>query len=203
MVPIFRFSTVYAILTGIVGVNMAKKSASTPMSVSPDEIGHLLPDESSADYHQLRDMMFQEFAPDGLYQRQIVSSLVNIEWDIARHRRLLAAALRSEFRRQAGGVEDRDAPGLVSLRMDNRQEVTFGRAVLIGDQEGLRKLEQMGVTFSEITAAAMLERAETIAYHETRIADLERRRRQLHADLERLQAKPRRQSGIDDAVEVG
>jgi hypothetical protein len=181
---------------------MAKKSSTKPMSVSSDEVSNLLPDESAADYLHLRDILFQELSPDGLYQRQLVSGLVNIEWDIARHRRLLAAGLRSEFRRQAGGVEDQDAPGPMGLHFNEREEVAFGRAVLSGDQQTLRKLGQVGVTISEITAAAMSARAATVAYHETRIADLERRRRQLHADLERLQAKVRGRSGIEDAVEL-
>lgn len=181
---------------------MVKQPTKTPMPVFPDEVAYLLPDESAADYRHLRDAMFQELNPDGLYQRQLVSGLVNIEWDIARHRRLLVAGLRSEFRRQAGGVENDGTPGLVGLRFAERDAVTFGREVLTGSQPSLRTLGEAGVTISEITAAAMSERTSTIAYHETRIADLERRRRQMYADLERLQAKGRGRSDMDDAVEL-
>lgn len=181
---------------------MAKQPRTTSLPVLPDEVVYLLPDESAADYRHLWDTMFRELKPDGLYQRQLVSGLVNIEWDLARHRRLLVAGLRSEFRRQAGGVENDGTPGLVGLRFAERDAVTFGRELLAGSQSSLRTLREAGVTISEITAAAMSERSSTIAYHETRIADLERRRRQIYADLERLKSKLRTRPDIDDAVEL-
>jgi hypothetical protein len=62
--------------------------------------GHLLPDESPDAYRGLREDIPAELAPKTARQRLVADNIVNPEWDIARHRRMLAGVTRSEFRRR-------------------------------------------------------------------------------------------------------
>jgi hypothetical protein len=129
-------------------------------------------------------------------------NLVSIEWDIARHRRLMAATLREEFRHQAHDIKSRGAPGRASRYSIDDHTLDFGRDVLAGSPETIPVLAKAGVTLAEITAAALSSRLDVIAYHEGRISDLERRRRNLREDYDRLQAKRSPPDTIEDAVEV-
>jgi hypothetical protein len=163
---------------------------------------YLLPDEDLDEFTRFSDAILKELAPVGVYQLHLATNLVQIEWDILRHRRLVAAVLRTEFRRQAGGVAEKGDPGLVSTAFAMKTELHLGRSLLAQEAEGDAILTQTGVLRSEITAAAFLSRSETVAYHEGRIADLERRRRQLLADYDRLRARKSVPDDADDAVEV-
>jgi hypothetical protein len=162
----------------------------------------LLPDEDIAAYKALRDSLLAEFAPQGAYQLSLAMNLVAIEWDIARHRRLMAATLREEFRRQSLGVRDYGAPGKSQSYATTSDDFSFGRGILAGSRDTIPVLAKSGVTLSEITAAAMSSRLDAVGYHEGRIADLERRRRSLRDDYERLKAKRKPPEDIEDAVEV-
>ncbi len=55
---------------------------------------------------------------------------------------------------------------------------------------------------SEIVAAAQSHRATAVAYHEDRIAELERRRRALLTDYGTLKSRPLAAEAIEDAVVV-
>jgi hypothetical protein len=59
-----------------------------------------------------------------------------------------------------------------------------------------------GVTKSEITAVAMSDKLDHIVYHEGRVSDLERRRRSLRDDYDKLQSKRPPSEDVEDAVEV-
>lgn len=162
----------------------------------------LLPDEDVADYKAFRDSLLEEFAPEGAYQSILAMNLVAIEWDIARHRRLMAATLREEFRRQSLGVRDYGAPGKAMSHITRPDDLSFGRGILAGSRDTIPFLAKSGVTLSEITAAAMSSRLDNVGYHEGRIADLERRRRSLREDYERLRARRKPPEDIEDAIEV-
>lgn len=157
---------------------------------------HLLPDESAEAYRSLREEILAELKPKTARQRLVADNLVNLEWDIARHRRMLAAVTRSEFRRQAESAMGEQTRFSNTLPIAESQ---FGSKLLSGDASAEKKLAQKGVTISELTAAAMLARGETIAYHEGRIADLERRRRFLQADYNQLTALRAKDADIGDA----
>jgi hypothetical protein len=176
-----------------------KSKESTPEAIP---LSNLLPDEDADEYRALQRELLAELVPRGAFQQRIAQNLVDVEWDVLRHRRLMAALLRSEFRTQAAGVEEYGAPGRRSIALNERREFEHGRLLLAGNATAVAKMVHEGVTRSEIAAAAMLKRADAVAYHETRIADLERRRRLLLADLERLQTRPVRALTIDDAEEV-
>ena len=53
-------------------------------------------------------------------------NLVHIEWDMLRHRRLLAAVLRTEFRRMAEGVEEKGDPVQASVRYSMQSDMQLG-----------------------------------------------------------------------------
>ncbi len=174
----------------------------TPSELDNVGLDTLLPDEDVAAYKAFRDSLLEEFAPQGAYQSSLAMNLVAIEWDIARHRRMMAATLREEFRRQSLGVRDYGAPGKAMSHITRTDDLSFGRGILAGARDTIPVLAKSGVTLSEITAAAMSSRLDNIAYHEGRIADLERRRRSLREDYERLKAKRKPAEDIEDAVEV-
>jgi len=163
---------------------------------------YLLPDEDLEEFNQFSDAILQELAPKGAYQRHLATNLVHIEWDIKRHRRLLSAVLRTEFRELAEGVADKGVPGRATISFAVHSEFNLGRSLLAHESEAEEVLNQTGVSRSEITAAAVLARRETVAYHEARMGDLERRRRQLLADYDRLKARRSLPDDPDDAIEV-
>ena len=165
-------------------------------------VRYLLPDEDPAEFTTFSDAILQELAPIGSYQLHMAMNLVHIEWDMLRHRRLLAAVLRTEFRRMAGGVEENGDPGHASLRYSMQADMQLGKLLLARDAKGEAVLAKTGVLASEIAAAALVFRRETVAYHEARIADLERRRRQLLSDFDRLKARKTPPEDLEDAIEL-
>lgn len=171
-------------------------------TIAAPEFAHLLPDEDPEAYRRFRDELLAELSPRGAFQRRIAENLVDADWDIQRHRRLMAALLRTEFRVQAGGVFEAGSPGQRQFSMDRRSDVEHGHRLLAGEDAALSAVTEAGVSLSEITAAAFVRRADAVAYHEGRIADLERRRRFLLADFERLQARQARAGEVEDAEEV-
>mgnify|MGYP006289809607 CR=1 FL=1 len=155
---------------------------------------HLLPDEDPKAFLALRDGLFEELEPRTALERILAQNIVDIVWEIERHRRLLAATLKTAFFEQAEGVYVDGKPGkpsAVFYTSDSR-----GRFIdqLRSTDDGKRAkaeeiLESKGVTKAEISAAAFISRESPVAYHEQRIADLERRRRHLMNEYELLQAK--------------
>jgi hypothetical protein len=163
---------------------------------------YLLPDEDAEEFARFSDTILQELSPAGSYQRHMAVNLVHVEWDILRHRRLLAAVLRTEFRRMSEGVEEKGDPGRASMSYRMHADLQLGKSLIAQDPKAEAVLNRTGVLRSEITAAAMAARSETVAYHEARIADLERRRRQLLADLDRMKARKSLPEDPEDAIEV-
>lgn len=162
----------------------------------------ILPDENDGDFVSFADALMIELAPRSQYARSLATDIIYAIWDIQRHRRLLGSAVRGEFKRQATNVLTRGVPRVklaTAEMMDTVNE--FPRDLLAKVPVALEVLEQHGMTVSELTAAAYDARASTVAYHETRIADLERRRAKLMSDFERLQS-PARPRDIEHAVEV-
>ena len=163
---------------------------------------YLLPDEDAEEFAQFSDAILKELSPAGSLQCHMAVNLVHVEWDILRHRRLLAAVLRTEFRRMSEGVEEKGVPGHASMSFRRHADFQLGKSLLMHDSKAEETLNKTGVLRSEITAAAMAGRSETVAYHEARIADLERRRRQLLADFDRMKARKSLPEDPEDAIEV-
>ena len=96
---------------------------------------YLLPDEDLDEFTRFSDAILKELTPVGVYQLHLATNLVQIEWDILRHRRLVAAVLRTEFRRQAGGVAEKGDPGLVSTAFAIKTELHLGRSLLAQEEQ--------------------------------------------------------------------
>jgi len=175
----------------------------TPKTQSLGQAGLdcLLPDEDPDEFIALRDSLVAELAPATEYQRRLALSLVMVEWEIQRHRRLMAAAIRDAFRTSAGALPKPDASPYDD-NYDEWENTQLGRDLLAGHKRALADLKKWGVTLPELSASAFSRRFTTVAYHEGRIADLERRRRLLRPEYEALKARRPPDDDIEDAVEV-
>jgi len=183
-------------------------------------LDYLLPDEDPATFAAFRDALLEELAPRSAYEKCLAMNLVGIEWDIGRNRRLLAAALRDEFRRQATYIAARELAGRAYLSSDatggfedaaedayDEDYADYYAELFASDltdrkPKALVELARTGVSRSEISAAAQRYRATAVAYHEDRIAELERRRRALMTDYGTLKSRPLATEAIEDAVVV-
>ena len=162
----------------------------------------LLPDEDDGAFVALLDALMIELAPKTEYARSLATDIVYIVWDIQRHRRLLGSVVRGEFKRQARDLLTRGVSSMKLASAEMLETVSeFPRDLLMNVPEAVKVLADKGLTVSELTAAAFDSRAASVEYHETRIADLERRRARLMADFERLQQRSK-PGDIEDAVEV-
>ena len=162
----------------------------------------MLPDEDDGAFVELLDALMTELAPQTEYARSLATDIIYIVWDIQRHRRLLRSVVRGEFKRQAQNLLTR---GVSQFKLASAEMldavIDFPRDLLEKDPAALEVLDKKGLSLSELTALAYEARSASVEYHETRIADLERRRAKLLSEFERLQSmsKPR---DIEDAVEV-
>ena len=189
----------------------------SPTTLDLSGLEYLLPDEDPATFTEFRDALLEDLAPCSAYQKCLAMNLVGIEWDIGRHRRLLAAAIRNAFRRQSftvavneigrrGCLAVHDAGAAAENEYakagSEHYGKTFARNLLNHEGSAATALAKAGVTPSEITAEAQRTRAIEVAYHEDRIAELERRRRALLADCETLKSRRPAAEAIEDAVVV-
>jgi hypothetical protein len=183
-------------------------------------LDYLLPDEDPTTFAEFRDALLEELAPRSAYQKCLAMNLVGIEWDIGRNRRLLAAAIRDAFRRYAAFIAAREMMGLADLSSDAAGDMEeaaedaydeadaeyyaerFASDLTDRKPKALAELAETGVSRSEIAAAAQRNRATAVAYHEDRIAELERRRRALLSDYETLKSRRLAAEAIEDAVVV-
>ncbi len=162
----------------------------------------LLPDEDPQEFKGFRDDILEELKPQTRYQHSLALNLVLIEWEISRHRRMIASFVRDQFRRHAGAVRGDGVAGRSRSLYGFSDNFEDGTALLAGDKKTLTMIAAKGVTKSEITAVAMSDKLDHIVYHEGRVSDLERRRRSLRDDYDRLQSKRPPSGDIEDAVEV-
>lgn len=188
----------------------------SPPKIDLSGLDYLLPDEDPATFTAFRDALLEELAPRSAYQKCLAMNLVGIEWDIGRNRRLLAAAFRDEFRRQATMIAGRELAGRAYVSSDAVGDADeaydknyaayyaelFANELTDRKSKALGELAETGVSLSEIVAAAQRYRASAVAYHEDRVAELERRRRALLADYETLKSRRSAADAIEDAVVV-
>jgi hypothetical protein len=174
---------------------MPRKPARHPRVGSEVGMGaHVLPDEDPKAFSELKASLIEELSPQTALERIIANDIINVVWDLDRHRRLLAATIKTAFFEQAEGVLVDGKPGRPSpafYRSDSRG--AFIDRLRSSDDEKRSKAEAIldakSVSKAEIAAAAFISRESPVAYHEARIADLERRRRHLMNEYVRLQEK--------------
>lgn len=180
---------------------MARTSKTEP-NLEKAGLDALLPDEDPQEFKDFRDDLLAELKPQTRYQHSLALNLVLIEWEISRHRRMVASFVRDQFRRHAAGVRGNGAPGKSRPGLSYTDDVKDGTALLAGDASAIKMIATKGVTKSEITAVAMSDKLDHVVYHEGRVSDLERRRRSLRDDYDRLQSKRPPNGDVEDAVEV-
>jgi len=180
---------------------MAKTSKTEP-NLDKAGLDALLPDEDPQEFKEFRDDLLEELKPQTRYQHSLALNLVLIEWEISRHRRMVASFVRDQFRRHAAGVRNNGAAGTTRTFHAGHDDISDGKALLFGDNNTLSMIANRGVTKSEITAVAMSDKLDHVVYHEGRVSDLERRRRSLRDDYDRLQSKRPPSEDVEDAVEV-
>lgn len=176
---------------------MPRKRSQRPQIRSKFEIAaHVLPDEDPKAFSELKASLLEELSPQTALERIIANDILNVVWDIDRHRRLMAATIRTAFFEQAEGAFVNGKPGRLSASYYTRDGLTqFTEGLRSKDEEERSKAEAIldakSVSKAEIAAAAFISRESPVAYHEARIADLERRRRHLMNEYETLKERRR------------
>ena len=173
---------------------MPRKPTSRPLVGSKVEMGaHVLPDEDPKVFSELQASLLEELSPQTALERILANDIINIVWDIDRHRRLMSASIRTAFFEQAEGVFVNGKPGRAASLYSNDGRDLFLERIRSSDDNKRAKaeaiLDMKSVSKAEIAAAAFISRESPVAYHEARIADLERRRRHLMNEYVRLQEK--------------
>lgn len=173
---------------------MPRKPARHPRVGSAVGMGaHVLPDEDPKAFSELQASLLEELSPQTALERILANDIINVVWDIDRHRRLMSASIRTAFFEQAEGVFVNGKPGRAASLYSNDGRDLFLERIRSSDDNKRAKaeaiLDMKSVSKAEIAAAAFISRESPVAYHEARIADLERRRRHLMNEYVRLQEK--------------
>lgn len=154
------------------------------------------PDENPKDYDRLHKSLMSDLAPETHYQRALATSLVLLEWEAIRHRRLRENAINLAYLEIAGsvfrgqGVEP-PSPGVI------RDAASLKAEVLVFPEKGdhakvVSQLATLGYSPSDLLSRAYHRCGKVIESHENRLAEIERRKRYLYEDYQRLKAKNQR-----------
>jgi hypothetical protein len=176
----------------------------------------LLPDESQEEYDALCKALMEVFSPETAYERLMAQNLVQIEWELKRHRRLIASHVAIESAAAVGTDKSGADRMLWKMRPEIYGEEDEGQEDG-QDQKGVdpaealmsfdptrwmvvnTSLKREGGSLRAVVAEAYRARIADIQYHEFRIADLERRRRSLLQDYRRLQdTRPQSKLPVQD-----
>lgn len=183
-----------------------KSLATKPASFAT--LDTLLPDEDPREFAALTDSITSELQPRTAYQSCLVMNIVQVEWDIRRHRRLLAATIKTAFAQQASGVYDNGEPAAIKSFYSTKPErQEFLDQIKSADEEDRKAadvvLRARNVTRAQITAAAFASREAAVSYHEARLSELERRRRSLFECYEAIRSRNAIEPILDvDVVEA-
>jgi hypothetical protein len=149
--------------------------------------------ESAEEHAALRAMMFDELSPQTPYETAVAENLVRYEWEIARAQRFRDAALLAKYRHYALNVLVYGSPerGMYS------QEASADDKLLVRDLVSFDLQERLDAERdfrekSEWEPADLLGMAygssQSVRNLDERVSDLERRRRVLRDDYDRLRA---------------
>ena len=165
---------------------------------------HVLPDEDPQAFIEMRDSLLEELNPETPFELRLALDLFHVQWEAARHRRLMSATVRTAFFEQAEGAYENGKIGRRLTFGINPDQTKFMQQLKSNDINERREAEKIlsdrGVTTAEITAAAVAARESPVNYHETRVAQLEHRRRALIRDYNLLKnAKNSQANDVDQA----
>lgn len=167
----------------------------------------LLPTEDGQQFDALHQGLVEELAPGTAYERCVVDSILALEWDMRRHRRLRDSLLKNRFRTLLQRVFKTGRPESSYFTSNETFPDDIVEAVqgyLAGDPEFRQQvadsLAGRHIDVQELVALAYDGVSEQITVHERAIADLERRRRLLREEFDKL--KQARLRPIPDAEVV-
>jgi hypothetical protein len=165
---------------------------------------HVLPDEDPKAFIEMRDSLLEELNPETPFELRLALDLVHVEWEAGRHRRLMSATVRTAFFEEAEGAYENGKIGRRLTFGITPDQTKFMQRLKSSDINERREAEKIlrdrGVTTAEITAAAVTARESPVNYHETRVAQLEQRRRALMRDYKLLkEAKKAKGNDVDKA----
>lgn len=161
----------------------------------PDQV--MWPGEDPMQYKSLRDGLLNELSPQTVYQRLIADRLVNLEWEQFRYEGLIANFLKTKSREVAANTF-----GTGKIASDDYSDISKeSEAMAIAltsprnrhKEKALKKLHQLGISLSEITAVAYAENIGLFDLLEHRKNEIDDRRRRLRKDYDGLKsarAKP-------------
>lgn len=150
------------------------------------------PDENPQDYDRLYKSLMSDLAPETHYQRALATNLVLLDWEAIRHRRLRDNAINSAYLEIAAsvfrgfGVEP-PSPGVTVDKASKKAEaLVFPEK---GDHDkAVSELAALGYSTSDLLARAYNKCGKVIEAHDNRLAEIERRKRNLYEDYQRLKA---------------
>lgn len=165
----------------------------------------LLPGERAIDKEQLRMQHLAELDPRTAYERSVAEQLIDIEWELIRHRRLRDCCYVAAYRRRATEhlrKPHKQFPELKGMKLPPTEEdILLARDLVSSDPKTRAEAEE---DFENETnwdpqhiLAMAAGHAPSADRHEAKIADLERRRRALRKDYAELTAT--RARDIEDA----
>ena len=161
-----------------------------------------MPGEDKALMADLRQALLLDLAPSTPYQHSIAEQIFSLEWEAARHRRMRDALIRAEIRKQSVGVFHMGKVGQLRFSESNKAAISLGFDLVSDDPKrqntALQKLADQEITPDEVLAKAYKAVAKSVEPHQAHIAEIERRRRRLRDDFDKLKvsaAKP-----VEDAV---
>lgn len=162
----------------------------------------LLPGERAVDKEQLRMQFLDELAPATAYERSLAEQLVDIEWEVLRHRRLREAAYLAAYRGRATSYLTKRNPERPLQKLPlTKDEIRLARDLVSADPKVRADAEEDFFAETECdprhVLALAVGQATAAEKHIERIADLERRRRALRKDYADLKAAAARD--IEDA----
>lgn len=152
----------------------------------------LLPGEDGASYEELKTAMIAELDPRTSYLRGLAENIVDLTWEIIRNRRLRDQLILSEFRREAVSELGPASGDFINVLWPTDAAVATVDKLLSpdpGDREaGLAALHDAGLAEGELLARAHSNVIGPVEIVEKRIANLERRRRWLREEFDKLNA---------------
>lgn len=162
----------------------------------------LLPGERAIDKEQLRMQHLAELDPRTAYERSVAEQLIDIEWELIRHRRLRDACYEAAYRRLATEYLRKPDPLSPTLKKPPTEEaILLARDLVSSDPKTRAEAEEdfeNETNWDPLHILAMAAgHAPSADRHEAKIADLERRRRALRKDYAELTAT--RARDIEDA----
>lgn len=165
----------------------------------------MLPNESAVDFEHLRQAFLLELAPATPYQSALAESLIALEWDIHRYRRMWDSLIRTRYKNIA---QCSWAANILTnhptQESSSKEAKAFANALISPGSEGsdiaLDWLAERNIDPGELVAKAYGDVQEALAPLERTLTELETRRRRMREDFDRLQAT--RARPIEDATIV-